>query len=134
MSAAKQFRTVHDRLMDDAQKRIQVIREEVDKELETLAIKHFGAVDSHEDDGFGPPADPVKVHCWHCGQKYSSSEMSRMYRPRMQGAMTESLGQGMARLEPLWWCKELDCDGGGFGHDIHPVKPRKPRAKKAVAA
>lgn len=133
MSAAKQFRTVHDRLISDAQERIRIIREEVDRSLEASAVKHFGPVESHADDGFGPPPEPVKVHCWHCDERYSSAEMRRMYRPRMQHALTQSLGEGVSKLSPLWWCRDLECDGAGFGHDIHPVKPRK-SAKKAVSA
>lgn len=133
MSKATQFRRVHDILMDSAHDRIKIIREEVDKSLEALAVRYFGPVESHQDDGFGPPPEPVKVHCWHCDQKYTSAEMTRMYRPRMQAALTGSLGEGISKLSPLWWCRDLECDGAGFGHDIHPVKTRK-SAKKATAA
>lgn len=132
MSKATAFLIVHDRLMDDAHEKISIIRQETDKALEALAIKHFGAIESHEDDGFGPPSDPVKVECWHCGEKYSSAEMRRQYRPRMQHMVTGSLGQGISVLTPLWWCRDIECDGGGFGHDIHAVKPRKPRQPKPV--
>ncbi|MGR9384873.1 hypothetical protein [Rhizobium leguminosarum] len=125
-----QFRDVYAALMTDASGKIDVIRNKVDADLEELAVRLFGRAESREDDGFGPPAEPVRVHCWHCGGRYSSSEMVRAYRPRFQGAISETVGRGFARLDPLWWCKNADCDGAGFGHDIHVVKP----SKKKVAA
>ena len=134
MSGAVRFKVAHDLIMDNAHDRIAEIRQAVDAELEALAIKNFGAVESHEDDGMGPPSEPIKVHCWHCDEKYSSAEMRRMYRPRMQHALTEALGDGIVKLSPLWWCRDAECDGAGFGHDIHPVKPRNNRSKKAVSA
>lgn len=133
MSNPIRFKVAHDLIMDNAHERIAEIRQAVDFELEELAIRNFGQVASHEDDGMGPPAEPVKVHCWHCDERYSSAEMRRMYRPRMQHALTQSLGEGVSKLSPLWWCRDLECDGAGYGHDIHPVKPRK-SAKKAVSA
>jgi hypothetical protein len=131
MSKSDIFIAVHDRLMNDAMEKIRIIREETDIALEACAVKNFGAVESHADDGFGPPAEPCKVECWHCGEKYSSAEMRRMYRPRMQHAVTELMGDGIASgLSPLWWCRDLECDGAGFGHDLHRVKPRKERKVK----
>lgn len=132
MSGAVRFKVAHDRIMENAHERIAEIRSAVDAELENLAIKNFGAVESHEDDGMGPPSEPVKVHCWHCDEKYSSAEMRRMYRPRMQHVFTEALSDGIAKLSPLWWCRDAECDGAGFGHDIHPVRSRSKR--KADAA
>jgi hypothetical protein len=121
--------------MDEALESIRLIREAVDASLEQAAIAKFGAAEECSDDGFGPPKDPIMVECWHCGDKYSSSEMLRMYRPRMQASIVEGLGNGFSTLDPLWWCKNRDCDGGGFGHDIHPLKEKKSRvSRKAVAA
>lgn len=132
MSEAKKFRKIHDRLMSEAKEKVSVIRAEADASLESLATLTFGPAQACADDGFGPPLDAVRVECWHCGDKYSSDEMRWMYRPRMQHAVVDSLGRGFARISPMWWCKNLDCDGGGFGHDIHPVKERK--RSKVVAA
>jgi hypothetical protein len=119
------FRAKNDKVMRSARKAIDDICAEADKELEAVAVEMFGSVDSHEDDGMGPPDVPVQVECWHCGTKYSSSEMVRAYRPRCQAALVDMLGRGAETLEPIWWCKHSDCDGGGFGHDIHPVEVRR---------
>lgn len=133
MSNAKDFQKSYRRFMRSAEKRVAEIRKETDAWLEELAIQHFDAVEVHADDGFGPPAEECTVECWHCGDRYSSSEMKRAYRPRMQGAITEAIGNGLRGMTPLWWCRNEDCDGGGFGHDIHPVKARKSRANKEAA-
>lgn len=140
MINVRAFLTVHDRLLNDAMDKIRIIREETDKALEALAIKNFGAVESHADDGFGPPVEPCRVECLHCGEKYSSSELRRMYRPRMQHAVTELLSdgvEGVDGLSPLWWCRDLECSGAGFGHDLHRVKARKaskPKSAELVSA
>ena len=105
---------------------------EFDARLEAAAVAAFGSVDpATYKDGFEPPAVPVLVECWHCEGRYMSNEMRLLYRPRMQHSVVGALGNGFRKLEPLWWCKNLMCDGGGFGHDIHKV--RQPR-KKATAS
>lgn len=119
------FRTKNDKVMRSARKAIDAICADADKELEAAAIEMFGPVDSHENDGMGPPTAPIQVECWHCGGEYSSAEMVRAYRPRCQAALVEMLGRGAKTLEPLWWCKMPDCDGAGFGHDIHPAEVDK---------
>lgn len=99
---------------------------EFDDRLERAAVSAFGEPDPLTyRDGFEPPAEPAEVECWHCGDRYQSSEMRLRYKPRMQGAVVSALGNGFRSLSPLWWCKNADCDGGGFGHDIHPVKKRR---------
>lgn len=53
-------------------------------------------------DPFAPPIkeNPV-VECLHCGEQYRSWEM---------------------RFDDIWYCKNEECDGAGFGFDILPVK------------
>lgn len=132
MSKAKDFRKAHDALLEDAHAAVDAIRVKTDEALEELAVQLFGSVDGKGGDGYGPPEIPCQVECWHCDERYSSSEMRLAYRPRMQEAYVESLGNGFSKLEPLWWCRNSDCDGGGFGCDIHPVRPRKTsKAKRA---
>lgn len=133
MRPSKEFRKECDAIMADAAKKISVVLADEDRQLEDLAVRLFGPVEKCVDDGFGPPADAVRVECWHCGEKYNSNEMKRAYRPRFQAAITETVGRGFPRLDPLWWCKNDDCDGAGFGHDIHAVKPRKQKALPSKA-
>jgi hypothetical protein len=92
-------------------------------------VAHFGECKPAEWDGFGPPKDNVRVECWHCGRKYNSGELRLMYRPRMQGALVDAVGNGLSKLSPLWWCKHDDCDGAGFGHDIHPVTEKRSKRR-----
>jgi hypothetical protein len=135
MSKSKTFRVTYHEVMTGATEAVRMIREAADKELEALAVSMFGPAEECDDDGFGPPPEPCRVTCWHCGEKYNSSEMKREYRPRSQGAMSEAVGNGFSRIDPLWWCRNGDCDGAGFGHDIHPVKPRKPsKSRQSEAA
>jgi hypothetical protein len=50
---------------------------------------------------FGPPVEPVPVHCIHCKRTYSSDRI---------------------RWDPvseMWLCPVPGCDGAGFGFDIH---------------
>lgn len=102
---------------------------ELDARLEVAAIEAFGAYDPASfEDGFQPPKDTVDVECWHCGDKYRSNEMLLRYRPRMQHAMVQMLGEGAPALSPMWWCKNPECDGGGFGHDIHKIRKSRKRA------
>jgi hypothetical protein len=131
MSKPAKFRKAQEALIGEASDKIAVIRHEVDEKLETMAIEAFGYPSTREDDGFGPPTESVTVTCWHCNDKYSSSEMQWAYRPRMQSGLVDSLGRGFSAIAPMWWCRNISCDGGGFGHDIHAVKVRKP---KKVAA
>lgn len=126
------FKKSYGNIIRSAEMRVDEIRKDADSSLEALAIECFGQVDSHEDDGFfGPPKVECEVECWHCGDRYLSGEMIRAYRPRMQGHISEAVGNGFRGLTPLWWCKNDDCDGAGFGHDIHPFKPRKKKSKRA---
>jgi hypothetical protein len=30
----------------------------------------------------------------------------------------------------MWWCKYYDCDGAGFGFDLHPVKDKRVKLSK----
>lgn len=76
-------------------------------------------VDRHRDT-FKPPAEPRMVKCLHCGQTYSSDEMRWEYRLHFQAAAVEEWKRDDAfDLEPLWWCKTKNCDGAGYGFDIH---------------
>lgn len=131
MSTSAKFRKAQGAILMEASDRIAVIRHEVDDKLEEMAIAAFGDPSTREGDDFGPPVEPVTVECWHCGDKYSSFEMQWAYRPRMQSGLVDSLGRGFSAIAPMWWCRNISCDGGGFGHDIHAVKVRKP---KKVAA
>jgi len=132
MSKAKMFRRAHDAAMKEAMKeamtKVAEIRADLDAKLEALAVNTFGPVGSFPADQFGPPATPVKLKCLHCDGRYLSSKMRREYRPRMQAAVVEGIGQGLAALEPLWWCKNADCDGAGFGHDLYEVMQKATRS------
>lgn len=100
-------------------------------DAEELAIAAFGPVIGHNDDGFGPPAEPVEVCCMHCRLQYSSSEIVRQYRPAYQDGNVSMLGKELEVLEPMWWCKKFNCDGAGFNFDIHPINDN--RVKGVVA-
>jgi len=67
-------------------------------------LRGYERLDSPEDDPFAPPENVVLVSCLHCGSRYQSSEM-----------MYEDRGAGY-----LWYCKNKNCDGAGFGFDIFP--------------
>lgn len=58
------------------------------------------------EDPFGPPENACEVRCLHCGQKYSSSRI--VWNP----------DRGP---DGLWSCPVPECDGAGFGFDIHPI-------------
>lgn len=62
-------------------------------------------------DPCGPPAVPVQVRCMHCDEVYMSSEM--VYGNRFGSEF---------RFGPIWWCKNPQCSGRGYGFDIHQVK------------
>ena len=53
-------------------------------------------------DQFKPPKEPVEVACLHCLGVFMSNEMK--YENR-----------GVT----LWWCPDENCDGAGFGFDLH---------------
>ena len=61
------------------------------------------------EDCFGPPIEPCRVQCIHCGEEYSSSKMVWIKEPG---------------TDTGFWCCPVDgCDGKGFGFDIFPVDP-----------
>ncbi len=129
---AHPFKTAYDTILNEAKAKVDAIRVAVDQDLEKLAIEQFGPVDPSKNDGFGPPAEPCLVTCLHCDETYQSSEMQQAYRPHMQDTWVEGMGHGCGPLEPLWWCKNSDCDGAGYGHDIHPAKPKRARGKRTL--
>lgn len=53
-------------------------------------------------DPFAPPVHSRLVRCLHCDEVYQSSEM--VYEQR--------------GYSPLWFCKNRDCNGAGYGCDI----------------
>jgi hypothetical protein len=61
--------------------------------------------ESGDGDPFGPPETPIRVRCLHCGDVYMSDEMKHEERKFSPGAR-------------LWYCRNPDCDGAGFGFDI----------------
>lgn len=48
---------------------------------------------------YAPPRKSILVYCLHCNRKYQS--------------------RGMRFENGMWLCKYLDCNGAGFGFDIH---------------
>lgn len=130
MAAAKLFKRAYQNSFDQAAAKIDAIRASLDTELEAMAVATFGPIVPADETLFAPPALPVRIHCWHCDTKYLSDKMRLEYRPRMQAAVVDGLGEGLANLQPLWWCKNAECDGAGFGHDLHAIsaQPRKRRA------
>ena len=123
--SAKMFKRAYTAALSKAMAECAAITTELDTGLEALAVATFGSTDRVKEGLFAPPETPVKIHCWHCGGKYQSDKMRLGYRPRCQSAMVESIGEGIASIAPLWWCKNADCDGAGFGHDLHEIKQRK---------
>lgn len=71
---------------------------------------------------FKPPSKPKRVRCLHCGESYSSDEIKLEYRLKFR-EFEISLDNADI-IEPMWWCKNPDCDGAGYGYDIHPVKKK----------
>ena len=57
-------------------------------------------------DPFAPPERNIEVQCLHCGAKYGAWEM----------VFEKRLGV------ELWWCKNPNCDGGGYGFDILDIE------------
>jgi hypothetical protein len=72
-----------------------------------MSVMSFFAGEEHDNsepdynDPFRPPAPPRVVHCIHCGNGYSSARI------------TWDSKRG------LWSCPIADCDGAGYGFDIH---------------
>lgn len=123
------FRRSHDKIMGELRQSVDEIVAAADARLEELAVNTFGKPDPEIAVMFSPPAQPIRVRCLHCGGRYLSDNMRLEYRPRMQAMVCEGMGQGTARLDPLWWCKNAYCDGAGFGHDVHPISaPKRKRA------
>jgi len=127
MSKFTKFRSAHSEIMRDATEAVAAIRAKCDEALELLAVEAFGAPRAEDNSLMSPPDEPIKVSCSHCGRRYMSNELRLEYRPRLQPIMVEMM-ESEGSLGALWWCKTDGCDGAGFGHDIHPVRERKPRA------
>lgn len=70
-----------------------------------------------------PPKTPVMVRCLHCAEEYLSSEMKLEYRLRYQLSTIHIEAEDLSPdpIVPLWWCRDPDCDGGGFGFDLQPI-------------
>jgi hypothetical protein len=64
---------------------------------------------SAPDDPFGPPKEPLLVHCIECGREYESSRI--WYDTASAGA-----GRG-----GFWRCATPGCGGAGYGFDIFPA-------------
>lgn len=78
-------------------------------------------------DGFAPPSKPVAVECMHCGQRYSSAEI--VFERRLRFRVNHILGfpEAPADLIGMWWCRNYECDGAGYGFDIHAKPDRRVR-------
>lgn len=100
---------------------LKAIAERASVEMEALAVSTYGPVGSGADDVCAPPAKPVTVECWHCADVYGSDELRFEYRPMMQAFLVEHGDH----LHPLWWCRNIYCDGGGFKHDLWPSRKKR---------
>lgn len=111
------------RIWSTAQRKIDPIIQTAAEKTEILAEELFGKVEPDRFE-FGPPADAIKVICQHCGKTYMSDRMCWEYRLEFQSAILDAWasGEDEAKPTPLWWCKEPQCSGAGFGHNIHPLK------------
>jgi hypothetical protein len=120
----KQFRALYKASMKEHPVGDDAAIKDLFEKVEAAAIEHFGPIEEHQDDGFGPPPSDIEVECRHCRQKYLSSEMVRQYRPGVQANIVGMLGKDADQLDPMWWCKNFKCDGAGFGYDIFPVEQK----------
>lgn len=59
-------------------------------------------------DVFGPPSEPIEVHCLHCDHVYTSDLIVPV--EAADGSIHHA-------------CPVPNCDGMGFGFDIHPTDP-----------
>lgn len=75
-------------------------------------------------DMFAPPKTPVAVRCMHCNAKYQSSKIKYEYRLENRVTAITAVPTTDAQIEPMWWCKDEDCDGAGFGFDILEIGKR----------
>lgn len=73
-------------------------------------------------DPFPPPKEPVLAQCLHCGKRYWTDKMRWEYRLVFQHSAVRELKESDKAPRPLWWCATEQCDGAGFGYDIHEVK------------
>ena len=104
--------------VEDAHDKAQIL-------TEALAEGLFGKPKPTKRDNLGPPRDAVDVECWHCRERYKSSELVYEYRLQNQWPAWQIYCDGGRDMVPLWWCRNKNCDGAGFGHDIHAVAPRR---------
>ena len=56
-----------------------------------------------------PEDDNTRVECLHCRNTFLLKDMKFEYRP---SGSTPFLG---------WWCYYQNCNGAGYGIDIHPI-------------
>jgi hypothetical protein len=131
LSDATDFRKAYQREFSIAKK--TGVFDGIEDRLEKMAVTVFGEAKS-EDDDFAPPAKPITVKCRHCGETYSSDKMQLAYRPQFQHpTVAYLLGKEVEKLTPMWWCKNLRCDGAWFGFDIHAAGDQlSNRAKSSV--
>lgn len=127
--AQKEFEAIWDRVI--------AARDQAMSDSAELAERIFGPLPPpNTEEMFAPPKQAVKVGCMHCGDNYDSSEMVWEYRLECQAPMFELWCEepDEGPITPLWWCKNKDCDGAGFGHDIHPTGRQRAtkRAKQAA--
>jgi len=73
------------------------------------SAKGYDPLDSARD-CFHPPSIPTLVHCLHCGEEYDSYLIDWRIETDRDG-----------KKHGFWCCPTEDCDGIGFGFDIHPV-------------
>jgi hypothetical protein len=67
--------------------------------------------DTGKKDPFKKPVHTRLVTCLHCGDTYQSDEM--VFEQRFKGWFK------------LWYCKNKDCSGAGYGFDIHDFNQEK---------
>ena len=61
------------------------------------------------DDPVCPPNSDKTCRCLHCGDTFQANQM-------------EWIAPDQDPEEGMWYCPNQDCDGMGYGVDIHPMK------------
>jgi hypothetical protein len=115
-----QFSAFCDQLKSAHEDAIDALHSAIDKIEETLPPAQGRKIK------FGkPPEAPIAVECWHCRERYSSDQMIFERRLRYRRSEIEAGIELPADMNGLWWCRNYECDGAGYGVDLHEVQDKR---------